>query len=245
MSNRIASLLFAAVLAFTVTPGVAQTSAEPAATSAPVDTGKGGMDDIPDPLGSVGQEIAAFAIVAAIFAIFGAFIIRWRERVRDRRALAAGLAGEIEVMIDISEKFRHEDILRRCIDLYKKGEDEKMPRFEHDDTPPYELMKMYAFADRNLEKFVILGPALAGRAMYFYTYSVSIRREYLAIARGVSDDWSLDRKHAVLTEFLKSVVESKELGRLLVGDLLAMAKPELGAGIRGVRGANYKDEPLG
>jgi len=150
-------------------------------------------------------------VVGGIIGVTGSLTAKWWDERRQREALRAAFAAEIEALLQIAETRGHladaEDWLRR----WRDGEDHVPQLFwPNDDTARED--PVYT---KNVDKIGLLGPD-AGDIVLFYTNLGAVRVNLRAFVTGQAKEFTTGQRIAWVENGLSIWQSTETLGRSLV-----------------------------
>ncbi len=167
------------------------------------------------PLITAGASLLG-AIVGALAATGGQYLMRRSDRAENRRALAYGLASEIESYLDLMERRRHVRNAEDFVQRLRKGENLPIPNFtDHPDTSRAYFPLFHA----NMSSLGILGAETCRLLATFHREIDAVRATAEAAARGEYDVLSTQAKVQLLEQELEIWRGAVNKGKLLVQKL--------------------------
>ena len=151
-------------------------------------------------------------LFTAITAFFAGLVLERARHHRERRGVAAALAGEIWAILDRNRKREHEAVFRGIHARLENGENASVPNII---ARPIELDPVI---QNHRPRIGILGEPLSRRILVFHSYVREMRFDLMSLADG---DWDGDiaLKARKLGEDLALWEETKQLGDELVKEL--------------------------
>ena len=142
--------------------------------------------------------------------IGGNLIDRWRQRVVERRGVAAAIAAEIESVIHLTDVRGYVESYQGWIDTWKKGERLDIRPASFVDVPAQEA---FPVACANLNAVGHLGPELARDVTKFYNTTSSVRLDLVSVS---DPKRPVDECTSIIEEALTMWRDAEPLGRDLV-----------------------------
>lgn len=163
------------------------------------------------------MEQAVGYIIAALIGLVAGVVISQVNSVREKRGIAAAIAGEISGIVNNVETRGLDDYFRRLVPLLRSPTPPPPPWAHF--NPAQESCPVYK---ANIGKIGALGPHLSGRVVRFYALFEAIRTEVIILAGGAYDAAPVNA--AVVVERTLALWDQVEpLAGPLIVDLFALS----------------------
>jgi hypothetical protein len=155
------------------------------------------------------NQTAIGAIAAIGGGAFGDAFASWFTWQKERQAIAAALAGEVEAVKSVTKFRQYRQLIETCIELTKANNKLVYFAFSVDDHP-------FPVFEENVNKIGFLSEDLARHVTQFYTYARSAVQDFRTLYSQILSNWPLPDAVGFLEGMIKVIDASTGLAEDLI-----------------------------